>query len=252
MIIGDKDKSEAYALKVLKQDPDNSSALTILAELYAAQGDTNNALVSIDHAIENTNNPAPVILEKARLLVKASKHDQALSVLESEITVLSENHDAWELLGDLYEHSGNLEASINAFANAIELAPLHFHCHLRIAELCIQHDELDKAMLYLDNAVKLQSDDDDSGKLQETLGNLFVARKQFDRAYKAYSNSIKLTPKNASLYFNAGLALKQLKDYSEAMLMFRKSVDIDPNNVSAHRQLAAVSALELISGDSIA
>ena len=252
MILGDKDKAEAYALKVLKQDPDNSSALTILAELYAAQGDTNNALVSIDHAIENTNNPAPVILEKARLLTKASKHDQALSVLESEITVLSENHDAWELLGDLYEHSGDLESSINAFANAIELAPLHFHCHLRIAELCIQHNELDKAMLYLDNAKNLQSDDDDSGKLQETLGNLFVARKQFDRAYKAYSNSIKLIPKNANLYFNAGLALKQLKDYSEAMLMFRKSVDIDPNNVSAHRQLAAVSALELISGDATA
>ena len=107
-------------------------------------------------------------------------------------------------------------------------------------------------MLYLDNAKNLQSDDDDSGKLQETLGNLFVARKQFDRAYKAYSNSIKLIPKNADLYFNAGLALKQLKDYSEAMLMFRKSVDIDPNNVSAHRQLAAVSALELISGDATA
>ncbi|MDP6585855.1 MAG: tetratricopeptide repeat protein, partial [Anaerolineales bacterium] len=60
---------------------------------------------------------------------------------------------------------------------------------------------------------------------------------------------IKLTPTNASLYFNAGLALKQLKDYSEAMLMFKISVEIDPQNVSAHRQLAAVSALGLISGD---
>ena len=252
MLLGEKDKSEAYALKVLKQDPDNSTALTILAELYAAQGDTNNAIVSIDHAIENTNDPGPVILEKARLLSNASKHDQALSVLESEIEALSENHDAWELLGDLYEHSGDIESSINAFTKAIELAPLHFHCHLRISELCIQHNELDKAMLYLDNAAKLQSNDDEAGKLQEILGNLFVARKQFDRAYKAYSNSIKLVPTNGKLYFNAGLALKQLKDYSEAMLMFRKSVEIDPNNVSAHRQLAAVSALGLISGDTTA
>jgi len=249
MLLGEKDKSEAYALKVLKQNPDNSTALTILAELYAAQGDTNNAIVSIDHAIENTNDPGPVILEKARLLSNASKHDQALSVLESDIEAFSENHDAWELLGDLYEQSGDIEASINAFTKAIKLAPLHFHCHLRIADLCIKHNELDKAMLHLDNAVKLQSDDDDSGKLQATLGNLFVARKQFDRAYKAYSISIKLAPTNANLYFKAGLALKQLKDYSEAMLMFKKSVEIDPNNVSAHRQLAAVSALGLISGD---
>ena len=104
-------------------------------------------------------------------------------------------------------------------------------------------------MIHLDNASKLQSDDQQDGKLQETLGNLWVARKQFDRAYKAYSSSIKLSPTNAGLYFNAGLALKQLKDYSEAMLMFKKSVEIDPQNVSAHRQLAAVSALGLISGD---
>ena len=59
-------------------------------------------------------------------------------------------------------------------------------------------------------------------------------------------------PTNGKLYFNAGLALKQLKDYSEALLMFRKSVEIDPNNVLAHRQLAAVSALGLISGDAAA
>ena len=68
MHIGDTDKSESYALKVIKQDPDNSTALTVLAELYAAKGDTSNALVSIDHAIENTNEPGPVIIEKARLL----------------------------------------------------------------------------------------------------------------------------------------------------------------------------------------
>ena len=249
MLLGDTDKSESYALKVLKQDPDNSTALTVLAELYAAKGDTSNALVSIDHAIENTSDPGPVILEKARLLSAASKHDQALSVLESEIEALSDNHDAWALLGDLYEQSGDLEASINAFTKAIDLAPLYFNYHLRIAELCIEHNKLDKAMIHLDNASKLRSDDHEDGKLQETLGNLWVARKQFDRAYKAYTNSIKLTPTNASLYFNAGLALKQLKDYSEAMLMFKKSVEIDPQNVSAHRQLAAVSALGLITGD---
>ena len=245
----DKDKSEAYALKILKQDPDNSTALTVLAELYAAKGDTSNALVSIDHAIENTNDPGPVIIEKARLLSEASKYTQALSVMESAIESLGENPNAWQMLGDLYEQSGDFEESINAFTKAIELAPLNFNYHLRIAELSIQHNDLDKAMIHLDNASKLQSDNQDSGKLQEILGNLFAARKQFDRAYKAYSSSIKLTPTNPDLYFNAGLALKQLKDYSEAMLMFKKSVEIDPQNVSAHRQLAAVSALSLISGE---
>ncbi len=249
MHIGDTDKSESYALKVIKQDPDNSTALTVLAELYAAKGDTSNALVSIDHAIENTNEPGPVILEKARLLSEASKHSQALSVIESEIESLSENPDAWEMLGNLYEQSSNFEASINAFTKAIELAPLTFKYHLRIAELSIKNNELDKAMIHLDNASKLQSNNQDSGKLQETLGDLFAARKQFDRAYKAYSSSIKLAPTNPTLYFNAGLALKQLKDYSEAMLMFKQSVELDPQNVSAHRQLAAVSALSLISGE---
>ena len=97
--------------------------------------------------------------------------------------------------------------------------------------------------------MKIQSSSADIGAIQEELGKVFSARRQFDRAYKAFANAIKHTPEKAPLYFRAGVALKNLKDYGEAIAMFRKAVQLEPKNLDAHRQLAAVSALGLISGE---
>ena len=248
-ILNDTQKSESYALKLLKQSPDNAIALTTLAELYTLQGDTKNAMVSINHAIDNTTEPGPMILKKTNLLISSSKHAEALTYLKSHMDSLTTYHDAWETLGELNAQKGSIQDSIQAYSKAIELAPLHFHCHARIAELYIKNKDLDKAMVAIDKAMKLQNNDNENSILHELLGHIFTERQQYDRAYKSYSNSIRLTPNNAKLYLNAGLVLKKLKEYSEALSMFKKSVELDPKNVTAHRQLAAVSALGLISGE---
>ena len=108
---------------------------------------------------------------------------------------------------------------------------------------------MDQALVHLNNAMKAQNSDSDAGAIQEEFGKLFVQRRQFDRAYKAFANAIAYAPTKPVLYFQAGLALKNLKDYGEAITMFRKAVQMDPKNLDAHRQLAAVSALGLISGE---
>ena len=76
---------------------------------------------------------------------------------------------------------------------------------------------------------------------------MFEARRQYDRAYKSFSQAIECAPQQPDNYFRAGLALKGLKDYAEALTMFQKAVTLDPKHREAHRQLATVSALGLMS-----
>lgn len=249
MAIGDTKQAERYALKALKQDPDNSSALTVLSELYSQRGDTENALVSLEHAVDNTSDKGPVLLAKAQVLADSRRGSEALAVLDDAMPHLKDDDRAWALVGALKDQDGDHEASITAYTRASELAPLNLEYHLRLGQLCRKEKQLDQALVHLNSAMKIQSSGAEAGAIQEELGKVFADRRQFDRAYKAFANAIKHTPTNAPLYFHAGVALKNLKDYGEAIAMFRKAVQMDPKNLNAHRQLAAVSALGLISGE---
>ncbi|MDP6793681.1 MAG: tetratricopeptide repeat protein [Anaerolineales bacterium] len=249
MAIGDAKQAERYALNALKQDPDNSSALTVLSELYSQRGDTENALVSLEHAADNTSDKGPVLLAKAQVLVDSHRVSEALAVLEDAMPHLNDDDRAWALVGALKDHDGDHEAGITAYTRASALAPLNLDYHLRLGQLCRKEKQLEQALVHLNSAMKLQSSGAEAGAIQEELGKVFADRRQFNRAYKAFANAIKNTPTNAPLYFHAGVALKNLRDYGEAIAMFRKAVQMDPKNLAAHRQLAAVSALGLINGE---
>ncbi len=249
MAIGDTKQAESYALNALRHDPDNSTALTALSELYAQRGDTENALVSLEHAIENTPDLGPVLLAKAQVLSDSNRPMEALAVLDKGMTHLNDDDAAWALVGKLRAQKGESHDSIAAYARAKEIAPLNLEYHLRLGQLCRVENQLDQALVHLNGAMKLQDSSKDAGAIQEELGKVFATRRQFDRAYKAFAAAIKHVPTKASLFFHAGIALKNLKDYGEAIAMFRKAVQLDPKSVDAHRQLAAVSALGLISGE---
>ncbi len=249
MAMGDTKQAEIYALKALKHDPDNSPALAALGELYMQRGDTENALVSLEHAIDNTSNRGPVLLAKAQVLADSRRCSEALAVLDEGMPHLNDDDQAWALVGALKAQGEDWEGGITAYTRASQLAPLNMAHHLHLGQLCRKADQLDQALVHLNGAMKIHSADADVGAIQEELGQVFAARRQYDRAYKAFVNAIKHSPMKAPLYFHAGVALKNLKDYGEAIAMFRKAVQMDPNNLDAHRQLAAVSALGLISGE---
>ena len=93
-------------------------------------------------------------------------------------------------------------------------------------------------------------------KKEHTIGIGLLEQESWEEAITHFDKSIDLNKEYAPVHVDRGFANYKLnnieqafKDYSEAMLMFKKSVEIDPQNVSAHRQLAAVSALGLITGD---
>ena len=249
MASGDYKQAEKYALSALKQDPDNSMALTALSELYRQRGDTESALVSLDSAIENAHDLGPVLLAKARVLTDGDRLAEALAVLDEGMAHLKENDEAWALVGAIKSQNKDWDASIAAYKHASELAPLNLEYELSLGRLCRKVKQLDQALVHLNNAMKAQNSDSDAGAIQEEFGKLFVQRRQFDRAYEAFANAIAYAPTKPVLYFQAGLALKNLKDYGEAITMFRKAVQMDPKNLDAHRQLAAVSALGRISGE---
>jgi tetratricopeptide (TPR) repeat protein len=114
-----------------------------------------------------------------------------------------------ELLGRLLRKSGHLDQAIHHFSEAVELCP-------------------DNPKAYID------------------LGRCYQEQRQYDRGLHYLQNAISLAPEDPMAYYFAGLIFKEIKEYENAEIMFKKAADLAPDNLNIHRQLGAVTAINLI------
>ena len=86
----------------------------------------------------------------------------------------------------------------------------------------------------------------ESLKLKETeltyvlIGNTLAVKNDFNNAYRAYQNALRLNPSYALAYFNLGLLNSQKGNFDEALKLFDKSIKIDPLFAEAYRNTAVI------------
>ena len=244
---GDMAAAERHALTAIKIAPSNTEALLALGGLFAARGAHNNALQVLDQALSFNPQSAPIQIAKARVLAQAGRPLPALELLTPHLGNACNDAGVWAFAGELYAGQELFPESIAAYEHTTEIMPLDFTHQLRLGQLCRIGGQPDKAITNLERAQTLAAASSEQAAVLTEAGLVFEARRQYDRAFKSFSQAIECAPQQPDNYFRAGLALKGLKDYAEALTMFQKAVTLDPKHREAHRQLATVSALGLMS-----
>ena len=77
-------------------------------------------------------------------------------------------------------------------------------------------------------------------------GRVFLSRRQHSQAIAAFQQAAAVAPLSAAPHFEAGMALKDAKDYSAAESELRKAAKLAPKDRNMQRQLAAIIALNLV------
>ena len=75
----------------------------------------------------------------------------------------------------------------------------------------------------------------DSG-VENDLGSLLVLGEDFAGAEQAYRRAIELDPENASAHFNLGLLLQQMGNRRDALKAYKRTVELEPRHAWAHYQ----------------
>jgi tetratricopeptide (TPR) repeat protein len=78
------------------------------------------------------------------------------------------------------------------------------------------------------------------------LGAVHQDRRQHTQALDAYRRAIDVAPDNPQPYYEAGLLLKEGRDYQGAEDMLRRAAHLARNDVNIHRQLGALVAINLV------
>jgi tetratricopeptide (TPR) repeat protein len=239
---------------VLQTDP---FPTLLLIRALNGLGRTGDAIAAIDKALPQVWDRLPLLLERLQLI---SRSEEAESILASLQELAQEYPDESIVLAPLAKAlaaAGDTENAIRAAQRALQAvafpAEARRASNLEVGEQAQLHQllgrmlreagQLDQAIHHLNEAVR-QSPNGLDAYLE--LGRAFQDRRQHMQALQIYNQAMEVAPASSEPYFHAGLALKESKDYLGAETMLRKAVDLAPTDLTIHRQLGAVVALNLV------
>jgi tetratricopeptide (TPR) repeat protein len=115
--------------------------------------------------------------------------------------------------------------------------------HNNLGYLCMDRDELDRAISHFETALRIRSGKRDphydagSAMMQMNLGNVLARKGRSDEAVPHYEEAIKLQPYYADAYYNRGSVLFATGHVDEAVADWEKTLQIQPSYADAHTGL---------------
>lgn len=241
----------ALAQNILEIEPENSAALLLSARALRAMGEPTKAIELLDKALAHSPDPLPLNLEYIELIHQARGAKTALEVAKELANRYPDEPKVLSALANTLEEDGQIQEAIQAAQRALrsksvsenlddnELAFLQY----QLGRLLSRAGQLDQSIHHLVEAININPN---YVEPYLELGRVHQNRRQPAQALNAFNQAIAAAPKDPRPYYHAGVALKENKDYLLAEKMLRKASELAPEDVSVHRLLGAVVALNLV------
>jgi len=194
--------AEALLNRALELDPDFAKAYAGLCDTYLAQYEISG--------------------RKQDFFAKAQTACQNALALDGDLT------EVYVALGNLYRESGELDAAILEFEQALEQNDETYDAILGIAMSLEAKGEFEGA-----EARYIQLTDIEPGYWQtyNALGDFYYVNSLYEKAAHNFRRVIVLDPANALAYNNLGAAYYMQGNYAAAVEAWEESVTIRPSNL---------------------
>ena len=80
--------------------------------------------------------------------------------------------------------------------------------------------------------------------METNLANAYVQAKRYDDAVRSYKRALELNPQNASAHCNLGYVLMQQGKLDDAIREFQKTLEIDPDMPQGKADLHQASQMK--------
>jgi tetratricopeptide (TPR) repeat protein len=240
--------------KATEKQPNKSAAYYhyslahMYEELVSVYGRSEFATKAIEEyrlAIENDPTSEYLNAGLAELYAKTGRIRDAVVEAQEIIKRDPKNLEARRLLGRIYLRSlGDMQAgtqsqdvlkrAIEQYEEIVQLQPKSVEDHLLLGRLYRLNNELLKAEQQFKQSVQIQPDSEEA---ITTLAYLYNEEGDSKRAAELL-NSLPDSERTAKLYSALGYTYEQQKDYKKAIEAYKRSVDLDHDNLDALRGLA--------------
>ena len=194
---GQLTKAEQTCRELLQSYPQSSMVLCVLGGVLQALGRPEQAVKSLEKAIQLKPDYAEAHYNHGITLQKLGQLEEAMKSFDKAIRLEPDFADAYSNRGTALQHLGQLKAAMKSYDKAIQLKP-------------------DCANAYCNRGNGLYD-----------LGQLKAATKSYDKA-------IQLKPDFAEAYYNRGITLQDLGQLGQAMKSYDMAIQMKPVFAKAH------------------
>lgn len=228
----------------------NIPAYRHLCQAYEEQGDYDSAVEIYEKLIQIMPNMPDVHSNLANILYVKGDIDGAIAHFQTAVTLNPRKQ--WtsiinQTLGFVYQESKqDLNAAISSYQSAYLLTPKDIDIYVNLGSAFYDKEDIENALQVYRNALDL---DPENAKIHCNLGFLYWGKGDIDEALKEYELAIKYDKNYDIAYNNMGVIyLDDLGRVKQAIDLFKKSIECNPNYALAHFNLARAIS---ITGDKV-
>jgi tetratricopeptide (TPR) repeat protein len=191
-ILQDYKDAIQYTNKAIEVDPDNPTAYLIKGYSYLEGGDTIRAIENFRTSYNNDQNNYDAVIQLALIF---SKNNQPIAVdyFNNALLIKPESIEAWYGLGMFYQNNYDVENALAVYDSIIAFAPE------------LKNAYYNKAYI---NMVMLED---------------------FEEAVNLFTKAIEIDPEYTQAYYNRGFCFEKLKMFNEAVINYKKSLELETN-----------------------
>ena len=203
---------------------ESAPAQILLAEVYLAQGASDEAEAALLKALELDPASATAGMLLAQLYVRSNKSEQAIEKLTA---VIAKNPKDWQsmlVLGLLQQKKRDFAAARATYEKVVQLNPKNAAAYNNLAYICEeQFNDLDAALAHAQKARELASDDP---SIADTLGWVLVRRQDYAKALPLLVEAAEHQPSNPEVQFHLGLAQSQMGQEEAARANLQRALQL--------------------------
>lgn len=228
----------------------NIPAYRHLCKAYEDLNDYDNAILMYKKLIQIMPNMPEFHSNLANILYVKGDLDGAISHFQTAVT-LNPNKE-WtsvinQTLGFVYQEAKkDIDAAITSYQSAYLMTPEDIDIYINLGSAFYDKEDYENALTVYRNALDLNPK---SAKIHCNLGFLYWGKGELEEAIREYNHAITYDSTYAIAYNNLGVIyLDDLGRVQNAIEMFKKAVENNPNYALAHFNLARSIS---ITGDKI-
>jgi len=223
--------------KKLADDPENLVIRHNLAVSLYHLGRLEEALKEFRICI--AKGPTPEIWNNfGKALLNAGKYEEAISAFQEVLKLNLRWPDAFFNMGRAYRGRGDLEAAEKTLREAIELNPKYREAINERAEILEALDRKEEAMVEYKKVIALffaEYQFNDPDEYNYDLSVLFNNPELVEETIRRLRQFVAKFPGFADAHYKLGLALEAKGFKTEAVLCFRRALEINPRYETARK-----------------
>ena len=235
--LDDTEGAIEYLNSYLDKNPYCEVAWHQLGKQYTETKELVKAVTAFDFAIISDDTFIGAYLEKAKVLEKLNRLEEAIENYKITIAIENSNPYALVKIGYCFERLGNEELALQNYYLAVEQDPALDNGWMRITKFFNSKKDYLKALFYINKAIDIDPESASYWRLYSTINERLNKLEEAERGYK---KTLELGDNELNTWLSRGDILIKLGEDEAAKFNFVQALEYHPKSEELEFRLSGV------------